>query len=184
MQVHRTWKALPARTRLLGAVAAVAVSFALIYHLAISPLRSATANGRGRIAEIDRRLAALNSMTDSAGVSHPMAYKRLGPLSAAPIVEALTDIAHANDIRKIRFKTDPVKAVKQGRPEEGGGSALARMPVRVDLETEAINFAAYLDSLAALEFPLLIDHFEMRPNPEPGGAFHIRLDLDVYGRNG
>ena len=184
MQVHRTWKALPARTRFLGTVAAVAVSFAFVYHAAISPLRRAISEDKIRISRIDSRLAALDSMTDSTGVSHPMAYKRLGPLSAAPVVEALTNLAHANNIRKIRFKTDPVKPVKEGLTGEGGGSTLVRMPVRVDLETEADIFAANLDSLAAVEIPLLVEHFEMRPNPKPGGAFHIRLDLDVYGRIG
>ncbi|MFQ5467661.1 MAG: hypothetical protein ACE5DS_05935 [Kiloniellaceae bacterium] len=180
MKLRETWEQLPARTRVLAIIAAAAIALAFAYNAAIAPLRKEIRTGLDRIAEIDGRLGRPAAPGPEPGELHPFAHKRLEPLSGAAVVDVLTETAHANAIRRIRFKTEALQPVPGG----GGGAAagsLQRMPVRVDLETEGSTFAAYLDSLKTLRFPLSVERFEMRPNPKPGSAFLIRLDLEVYG---
>lgn len=177
MTMGSRWAALSARTRALLAAAAAVLAFTLAYHAAIAPLAARTKAERAVLAQNARKLAAAEAEAAKAPGRSAFAGKRLGPLSAARVVEALTEAAHRSGIRRVTFKTGATAPV-DGSPD---GPRAARMPVSVEIEAQGGEFANYLENLGNLPIPLAIETFEMSTDDALAPALRIRLALEVYG---
>lgn len=176
------WATLPARTRLLVLLAAAVVGFVAAYHLAIAPLTRSTRALEARHAENSRKLARIEGESTRPQPPSAFAGKRLGELSAARVVEALTQAAHQSGIQRITFKTGPPAAVTAAAGEEVPQENVARMPVKVEIEAQGGDFAAYLDNLGKLPIPIAVETFEMKVDEALDPALRIRMELEVYGK--
>ncbi len=174
------WSVLPPRTRVLTVVAAAFVLLAVVYNVGIHPLSRSIAERREAIRSNETILASLTSEKGAAGPNASLAEKRLAPLSAAPIVQDLTRAAHASSIARVSFRTAAVQPAGAS-PRPGAAPALMRLPITVDLETSAGAFAAYLERLRALSFPLSVLSFDMKRAPNATDSLHIHLEIDVFG---
>jgi type II secretory pathway component PulM len=181
MKIHETWKSFPPRTRVLLGAAALLLPLVATTHAAIRPLLRSIRASEAQIQVNERLLSSIESGSQGVAVPPGLAEKELRPLSAASIVEALTETAHANAIRRITFKTGAVETMKRPPQDPMKEARLQRMPVSVNLETGPGAFVAYLEDLNALSFPLSVERFEMKRNREAGSALLIRLEIEVYG---
>jgi hypothetical protein len=184
---QESWEAFPARTRNLLAAAIAVLAFVIVYHIAIVPLSRSTGTLRARQAENVRKLALIKDRSGSHPIPAALAGKTLGLLSAARVVEALTQAAHANGIQRINFKTGPTSPVAAPADAPAPGEFAAprenasRMPVTVEIEAQGGDFAAYLDGLAALPMPLSIESFDMKVDKALAPTLRIRMEMEVYG---
>ena len=177
MNLREMFSSLTPRARILVATALVVVSLAVITR-AVRPVSASIAKKRQVVAANERILASL-ARREGPGSTRP-ALPPLAPLSAAPIVQELTELAHAVAIRRVNFVTGEAKAL-DARAAGASGTRVGVLPLRVDLETSAGTFAAYLDALSGLAFPVRVERFEMRRQNRPGAAVAVRLELLVYG---
>jgi type II secretory pathway component PulM len=181
MKMKDAWKSLPPRSRVLLVAAAIILPLVATYHAAVRPLLRSINARNARIEANARVLQFAMDFPKGEGVPRALAGKTLEPLSAASIVDALTETAHANAIRRIAFKTGAVEGIKASASVPATAKRLQRMPVSVKLETSPGAFVAYLDGLNTLSFPLSVEEFEMKRNRQAGAALVIRLELEVYG---
>jgi len=180
MSALTRWNALPSRTRVLTLVAAGAIGVALAYNAGIHPLLRSIAERRAAIQTDKTILASLSPERGAANSGTSLAEKALAPLSAAPIVLDLTRAAHESSIGRVSFRTGVVQPAGAS-PRPGAAPALMRLPVTVDLETSAGAFAAYLERLRTLAFPLSVLSFDMKRAPNGKEALRIRVELEVFG---
>ncbi|MDP3937642.1 MAG: type II secretion system protein GspM [Deltaproteobacteria bacterium] len=176
------WELLPPRTRLLLAAAAAVIAFVFTYHTAVGPLAEATSRDQTRHEANLRKLAAVEGASSRSLAPSAFAGKTLAGLSAARVVEALTQAAHQNGIQRITFKTGAIAPASQPSADPAPPVNVVRMPVSVEIEAQGGDFANYLDALAKLPIPLSIESFEMKVDKALDPALRIRMELEAYGK--